>query len=253
MGLNLEVPERGPHRRPARAARWTSSASAPTTSSSTCWPWTAPTRGCPHLYQPLHPAVLRVIQEIVRAGEARRLPVSLCGEMAADPLQALVLLGLGVRELSMSPAAIPRVKDGGARGARGRGAGGGAVLPCLSLATAAEIEAMLGRELASALPGPPAPQRSERMCREIPKRVDKPWGYEIWWARTDRYVGKILHLNKGESLSLQYHRVKDETIRLQSGRLLFETAAPAAEEPSCAASRWRRATSSTSRPAPCTA
>ena len=60
---------------------------------------------------------------------------------------------------------------------------------------------------------------------EIPRRVDKPWGYEIWWARTDRYVGKILHLNKGESLSLQYHNVKDETILLQSGRLLFETRA----------------------------
>ena len=60
---------------------------------------------------------------------------------------------------------------------------------------------------------------------EIPRKVDKPWGYEIWWARTDRYVGKILHLNKGESLSLQYHNVKDETIRLQSGRLLFETGA----------------------------
>ena len=58
---------------------------------------------------------------------------------------------------------------------------------------------------------------------EIPKRVEKPWGYEIWWARTDRYVGKILHVNRGESLSLQYHRVKDETILLQSGRMLFET------------------------------
>ena len=58
---------------------------------------------------------------------------------------------------------------------------------------------------------------------EQPKRVDKPWGYEIWWARTERYVGKILHVNKGESLSLQYHRVKDETILVQSGRLLFET------------------------------
>ncbi len=56
-----------------------------------------------------------------------------------------------------------------------------------------------------------------------PKRVEKPWGYELWWARTDRYVGKLLHLRKGESLSLQYHRVKDETIMLQSGRLLFET------------------------------
>ena len=60
---------------------------------------------------------------------------------------------------------------------------------------------------------------------EIPKRVEKPWGYELWWARTDRYVGKILHLKQGESLSLQYHHVKDETILLQSGRLLFETAA----------------------------
>ncbi len=56
-----------------------------------------------------------------------------------------------------------------------------------------------------------------------PKRVEKPWGHELWWARTERYVGKILHVKKGESLSLQYHNVKDETIMLQSGRLLFET------------------------------
>jgi len=58
---------------------------------------------------------------------------------------------------------------------------------------------------------------------ESAKRVDKPWGYEIWWARTDRYVGKILHINAGESLSLQYHNVKDETIMVQAGTLLFET------------------------------
>ena len=51
------------------------------------------------------------------------------------------------------------------------------------------------------------------------KIVDKPWGYEIIWAHTDRYVGKVLHINKGESLSYQYHRVKDETIRLLSGVL----------------------------------
>ena len=60
---------------------------------------------------------------------------------------------------------------------------------------------------------------------EIPRRVEKPWGYELWWARTDRYVGKILHVRRGESLSLQYHNVKDETILLQSGRLLLETGA----------------------------
>jgi len=64
---------------------------------------------------------------------------------------------------------------------------------------------------------------------EIPKRVDKPWGHEIWWALTERYVGKILHVRQGESLSLQYHEVKDETILIQSGRLLFETR-PAGEQ-----------------------
>lgn len=49
--------------------------------------------------------------------------------------------------------------------------------------------------------------------------VEKPWGYEIIWAHTDRYVGKILHIRKGECLSYQYHRVKDETIRVLSGIL----------------------------------
>ena len=41
-------------------------------------------------------------------------------------------------------------------------------------------------------------------------RVDKPWGYELRWAVTDRYLGKVLHVNKGEALSLQYHQRKDE-------------------------------------------
>ena len=45
-----------------------------------------------------------------------------------------------------------------------------------------------------------------------PTTVNKPWGHELIWARTDRYVGKILHINQGESLSLQYHEVKEETI-----------------------------------------
>jgi mannose-6-phosphate isomerase-like protein (cupin superfamily) len=50
-------------------------------------------------------------------------------------------------------------------------------------------------------------------------KVLKPWGYELIWARTDRYVGKVLHVNRGEALSYQYHRVKDETIRLLSGAM----------------------------------
>ena len=53
-------------------------------------------------------------------------------------------------------------------------------------------------------------------------RVDKPWGYELIWAHTDRYVGKILHINRGESLSYQYHRVKDETIQLLRGAMELE-------------------------------
>jgi mannose-6-phosphate isomerase-like protein (cupin superfamily) len=52
--------------------------------------------------------------------------------------------------------------------------------------------------------------------------VEKPWGHELIWAHTARYVGKILHINEGESLSYQYHRVKDETIRLLSGSLELE-------------------------------
>jgi mannose-6-phosphate isomerase-like protein (cupin superfamily) len=52
-------------------------------------------------------------------------------------------------------------------------------------------------------------------------KIDKPWGHELVWAKTDRYVGKILHVHAGEALSLQYHRVKDETIMLLSGRMTF--------------------------------
>jgi mannose-6-phosphate isomerase len=51
-------------------------------------------------------------------------------------------------------------------------------------------------------------------------RVPKPWGHETIWARTDQYVGKILHINAGEALSVQYHNEKDETIYLLSGELI---------------------------------
>ncbi|MFT5042400.1 MAG: mannose-6-phosphate isomerase, partial [Hyphomicrobiaceae bacterium] len=46
----------------------------------------------------------------------------------------------------------------------------------------------------------------------LPRRIDKPWGYEIIWAHTDRYVGKILHIDAGHRLSYQFHREKEETI-----------------------------------------
>ena len=63
------------------------------------------------LYQPLHPAVLRLVRGTVEAACAASIGVSVCGEMAADPLSAIVLLGLGVRTVSMAPAAIPLVKE----------------------------------------------------------------------------------------------------------------------------------------------
>ena len=53
-------------------------------------------------------------------------------------------------------------------------------------------------------------------------RVEKPWGYELHWAKTERYVGKLIHVNAGHALSLQYHNRKDETIYLHSGRVVFE-------------------------------
>lgn len=53
-------------------------------------------------------------------------------------------------------------------------------------------------------------------------RVEKPWGYELHWAKTERYVGKLIHINAGHALSLQYHNLKDETVFLQSGKLLYE-------------------------------
>ena len=56
---------------------------------------------------------------------------------------------------------------------------------------------------------------------EPPYRVDKPWGYELVWARTERYAGKILHVNAGHVLSCQYHNVKDETMHVLRGELIL--------------------------------
>ena len=59
--------------------------------------------------------------------------------------------------------------------------------------------------------------------QQPPYRVDKPWGYELIWARTDRYCGKILHVKAGHVLSLQYHNFKDETMHVLSGELVLRT------------------------------
>ncbi len=64
-----------------------------------------------HLYQPLHPGLLRLLEMVVEAGHAAGVEVAMCGEMASDPRYAMVLLALGFDELSMNPDAIPLVKE----------------------------------------------------------------------------------------------------------------------------------------------
>ncbi len=51
--------------------------------------------------------------------------------------------------------------------------------------------------------------------------VQKPWGHELIWAHTDRYVGKVLHITAGQALSVQYHERKDETVHLLSGEMKY--------------------------------
>ncbi|WP_337172596.1 cupin domain-containing protein [Gemmatimonas aurantiaca] len=53
------------------------------------------------------------------------------------------------------------------------------------------------------------------------RHVPKPWGHETIWAHTDRYVGKILHINAGQALSVQYHERKDETVYLLQGEMKY--------------------------------
>src|ERR1700693_3425504 len=57
-------------------------------------------------------------------------------------------------------------------------------------------------------------------------RVEKPWGYELRWAVTDRYLGKLLHIKKGEALSLQYHESKDEFQYVVAGSVDIEIGGP---------------------------
>lgn len=68
--------------------------------------------------------------------------------------------------------------------------------------------------------------RSREFGRVESNRVDKPWGYELRWAMTERYIGKVLHVNKGEALSLQYHDRKDEYQYVVKGSVEIELGGP---------------------------
>ena len=98
-----------------------------------------------HLYQPLHPAILRALGHLVRVAAVARVPLEVCGEMAADPFQAIALVGLGVRTLSLVPAAIPRVKNAVRAVSAERITR--LMREAMKLATSAEVEQLLVREL----------------------------------------------------------------------------------------------------------
>ncbi len=105
------------------------------------------------LYEPLHPAVLRTLGRIAAAAQAASRPLSVCGEMAGQPLEAVLLVGLGFRSLSMAPSAIPRVKEA-LRAVRADEARALAER-CLSLATCGEIEAVVREALGVRTAGDP--------------------------------------------------------------------------------------------------
>jgi phosphoenolpyruvate-protein kinase (PTS system EI component) len=98
------------------------------------------------LYEPLHPAILRMLRLAARAGKRRGIPVSVCGEMAADPVLLALLVGLGLREFSMAPTAIPLAKQA----LRGLDSGQAARVAARALRArnAEEIEKLLVQSLA---------------------------------------------------------------------------------------------------------
>jgi phosphotransferase system enzyme I (PtsI) len=98
-----------------------------------------------HLYQPLHPAVLRTIAHLGRVADTAGVALELCGEMAADPIQAVALIGLGIRTLSLAPGSIPLVKNAvrSIEAARVKTL----MTEALKLSSAAEVEELLAREL----------------------------------------------------------------------------------------------------------
>ena len=103
-----------------------------------------------YLYNPLHPAVLRSLKLICDAASKENIPVSMCGEMAGDPFYTLILIGLGINELSMTPFAIPRVK----RVLRelDRNDGVKLISKLMSLATVSEVTHYLEKEMFKKMP-----------------------------------------------------------------------------------------------------
>jgi phosphoenolpyruvate-protein phosphotransferase (PTS system enzyme I) len=99
-----------------------------------------------HLYQPLHPAVLRTLAHLIRVAKYENIPLELCGEMASDPVQSIAVIGLGIRTLSLAPPSIPSIKNAICSISIERV--GRLMKEALNLASAEEVIELLSRELA---------------------------------------------------------------------------------------------------------
>ena len=102
------------------------------------------------MYNPLHPAVLRSLKMICDAAAKQGVPVSMCGEMAGDPFYTPILIGLGIKEFSMNPYAIPRVKR--VLRAINKTESVELLSKLMSLVTVSEVTRFLEREMARQMP-----------------------------------------------------------------------------------------------------
>ena len=177
------------------------------------------------LYEPLHPAVIRLLRFVRRAATRAHIDASVCGEMASDPALIGLLIGLGYTAFSMTVVgAAHRPADDQRTGRRRRPAHGSRSAHAVDCGRSRAAAVRRAGRRQSRPAGPPLTTAchngtgEDTSMIETLKRVEKPWGYELWWARTDRYVGKVIHVNKGHALSLQYHNRKDETIFVWAGQ-----------------------------------
>jgi phosphotransferase system enzyme I (PtsI) len=111
------------------------------------------------LYDPLHPAVLRLIRQVADSARHAGIPASICGEMAADPVAALILMGLGVRHLSVSPSQIPELKE--VVLAADLEAAGRVASRCLEESSGARVRALVEAELGDVLLAARPPRDAE--------------------------------------------------------------------------------------------
>jgi len=167
---------------------------------------------------------------IVSDGKIRG-PIEIADKGLADPIAApdlahAIFRLVGVRASGTFHLSGP---EGAERPTRAELAKLMNVRPSATKAKLGRSPLLLGEKIRPFLLRPPGPWR-DSLVREEPKlghkhevkRVDKPWGHEIIWAHSDRYVGKLLFIKAGERLSLQYHEKKDETVYILSGKMVFE-------------------------------